>query len=235
MYTKGCSVKLSTRKAIQRKSLEVRRSRRREHAALVIEQITQCRAEGLGYRRIADRLNLGDVRPPRGGTWQPNQVRRIWSLAASESIQYVLPIEERPPEARVENGYEATGGDAVTEREAVESVKTEDETPAARIWRQVENGVDEDLLPTREKRTKDLAKKLDRELDKNGWRMFVSGCAYTMANGKGPQRRNAEVALVDTVRRWRGQVMDLLPDRVVDLERIVEAGLECPEQPPRKE
>ena len=222
-------MKPSTRKAIQKKSLEVRRSRRRDHAALVIEQITQCRAEGLGYRRIADRLNLGDVRPPRGGTWQPNQVRRIWSLAASESIQYVLPIEERPPEVRIENGYKATGG------EAAENAKSEDETPAARIWRQVENGVDEDLLPTREKRTKDLAKKLDRELDKNGWRMFVSGCAYTMANGKGPQRRNAEVALVDTVRRWRDQVVDLLPERLVDLERIVKAGLDRPEQPPRKE
>lgn len=228
MYTKGCSVKLSTRKAIQRKSLEVRKARRREHAALVIEQITQCRAEGLGYRRIADRLNLGDVRPPRGGTWQSNQVRRIWNLAASESIQYVLPIGERSPAVRIENGCETAG-------EVVESVKPEDETPAARIWRQVEHGVDEDLLPTREKRAKDLAKKLGRELDRNGWRMFVSGCAYTMANGKGPQRRNAEVALVDTVRRWWGQVMDLLPDRVADLERIVEAGLDRPEQPPRKD
>ena len=223
-------MKSSTRKAIQQKSLEVRRSQRREHAALVIEQIAECRAEGLGFRRIADRLNLGDVRPPRGGTWQPNQVRRIWSLAASESIQYVLPIGERSPEVRIEDGYEATEG-----KTAESAAPREDETATARIWRQVEHGVDEELLPTREKRTKDLVKKLDRELDRNGWRMFVSGCAYTMANGKGPQRRNAEVALVDTVRRWRGQVMDLLPDRLDDLERIVEAGLDRPEQPPRKE
>ena len=63
------------------------------------------------------------------------------------------------------------------------------EALAARIWCQVEHGVDVDLLPTREKRGKDLAKKLDRELDHNGWRMFVSGCAYTMTNGKGPQCR----------------------------------------------
>ncbi len=116
----------------------------------------------------------------------------------------------------------------------VGNVMTEGEAVADRIWRQVEHGVDEDLLPTREKRAKDLAKKLDRELDKNGWRMFVSGCAYTMANGKGPQRRNAEVMLVDTVRRWRDQVVDLLPERAADLKRIVEAGLERPE-PPRKE
>ena len=111
----------------------------------------------------------------------------------------------------------------------------EGEALAARIWRQVEHGIDEDLLPTREKRAKDLAKKMDRELDKNGWRMFVSGCAYTMANGKGPQRRNAEVMLIDTVRRWRDQVVDLLPERAADLQRIVEAGLERPEPPPRKE
>ena len=89
---------------------------------------------------------------------------------------------------------------------------TDGEDLAVRIWRQVEHGVDVDLLPTREKRAKDLAKKLDRELDHNGWRMFVSGCVYTMTNGKGPQRRNAEVMLVETVRRWRDQVVDLLPE-----------------------
>ena len=80
-----------------------------------------------------------------------------------------------------------------------------------------------------------MAKKLDRELDQNGWRMFVSGCVYTMTNGKGPQRRNAEVMLVETVRRWRDQVVDLLPERAVDLRRIVEAGFDRPEPPPRKE
>ena len=116
----------------------------------------------------------------------------------------------------------------------METVMTESETLADRIWRQVEHGVDEDMLPTREKRTKDLAKKLDRELDKNGWYMFVSGCAYTMANGKGPQRRNAEAMLVDTVRRWRDhQVVDLLPERAADLKRIAEAGIDRPEPPSR--
>ena len=91
------------------------------------------------------------------------------------------------------------------------------------------------LRRDRENRTRDLAKKLDRELDQNGWRMFVSGCVYTMTSGKGPQRRNAEVMLVETVRRWRDQVVDLLPERAVDLRRIVEAGLDRPEPPPRKE
>ena len=48
----------------------------------------------MGYRRIAGLLNLGGVAAPRGGTWQANQVRRIWRLAASESLQYVLPMGE---------------------------------------------------------------------------------------------------------------------------------------------
>ena len=127
----------------------------------------------------------------------------------------------------------AVGGDVGQGKENLMTIDGED--LAVRIWRQVEHGVDVDLLPTREKRAKDLAKKLDRELDHNGWRMFVSGCVYTMANGKGLQRRNAEVMLVETVRRWRDQVVDLLPERAADLRRIVEAGIDRPEPPPRKD
>ena len=65
--------------------------------------------------------------------------------------------------------------------------------------------------------------------------MFVSGSAYTIANGKGPQRRNAEVMLVVTVMWWRDQVVELLPECSGDLRRIVGAGLDRPEPPPRKE
>ena len=106
----------------------------------------------------------------------------------------------------------------------------------ARIWRQAVEGLDVDrLLPTREKRTKDLAKKLDKPLDRNGWRMFVSGQAYAIKHGKARQQRNAEVMLVETVARWRGQVLDLLPDRLADLQRIVRVGLARPEQLPQRE
>ena len=104
------------------------------------------------------------------------------------------------------------------------------------IWRQVCEGLDEErLLPSREKRARDLAKKLDRPLEKNGWRVFVSGQAYAMQNGKARQQRNAEVMLVETVARWRAQVLDLLPDRLVDLQRVVRAGLAQPEPPPVRE
>ena len=90
-------------------------------------------------------------------------------------------------------------------------------------------------MPSREHRAKSLARKLDRELDKNRWRMFVSACAYTMANGNGPQCRYAEVMLIGTIRRWRDQVVDLLPGRAVDLKRIVEAGFERSGLPPRED
>ena len=71
------------------------------------------------------------------------------------------------------------------------------------IWRQACEGLDvERLLPSREKRARDLAKKLDRPLDRNGWRIFVSGQAYAMKHGKARQQRNAEVMLVETVARW---------------------------------
>ena len=85
------------------------------------------------------------------------------------------------------------------------------------------------------RRARDLTKKLDRPLDKNGWRMFVSGQAYAMKQGKARQQRNAEVMLVETVARWRAQVLDLLPNRESDLQRIVRAGLANPEKPPARD
>lgn len=93
----------------------------------------------------------------------------------------------------------------------------------------------ERLLPTREKRAKDLAKRLDRPLDENGWRIFVSRCAHTIAEGKAPQRRNAELQLVEAVARWRRQVRELLPEREDELRAIAEAGLARPEAPSRRE
>ena len=66
----------------------------------------------------------------------------------------------------------------------------------------------------------------------NGWRQCVTKVNHFY---NGPQRRNAEVMLVETVRRWRDLVVDLLPESAADLQRIVEAGLERPEPPPRKD
>lgn len=104
-----------------------------------------------------------------------------------------------------------------------------------RLWRQVEHGIDADrLLPTRHQRTKALVKKLDRPLEVNGWRIFVSGCAHSIFNGKARAKRGAELMLVRTVARWADDVADLMPERMGDLRRIVEHGIENPAPTPNR-
>ena len=111
-----------------------------------------------------------------------------------------------------------------------------DETVAERVWRQASSGVldRERLLPSNEKRLKDLLKKLDRPLEKNGWRIFVGTQAYAILNGKAPQKRNAEIMVVETVGRWAAEVRELAPERLVDLQRIVETGCNNPAPLPPK-
>ena len=105
----------------------------------------------------------------------------------------------------------------------------------ARVWRQVEHGLDVDrLLPNRHQRTKALAKKLDRPVEKNGYRMFAAGSAYTVANGKAKAARNAEAALVRAVREWVDAVADLVPDRIGDLRVLVEHGIANPAPTPNR-
>ena len=105
-----------------------------------------------------------------------------------------------------------------------------------RVWRQVRDGLDRArLLPADDKRRRDLAKRLDKPMDRNGWRMFVAGCAHTIEHGKASQRRNAEIQLVDTVARWTGDVGELMPERMADLRAIVDYGLSHPEALPRKD
>lgn len=104
-----------------------------------------------------------------------------------------------------------------------------DEPLEARLWRQVEHGLDEErLLATRHKRRKLLEKKLDRPLGVNGWRIFVSGQAHAIETAKAKQRRNAEAMLVRTVRRWLDDVVDLCPERIGDLRRLVSHGIGNP-------
>ena len=105
-----------------------------------------------------------------------------------------------------------------------------------RVWRQVEHGLDEDrLLPTRHKRRRTVEKKLDRPLDVNGGRVFVSGLAHAIGTGKAKQKKNAEAMLVRTVRSWLEDVAELCPERIHDLRRIVEHGIANPAPAPRRE
>ena len=64
-----------------RRSVEARRATgKAAHAAEVWPEIQRWRQQGMGWRRIAAMLNLGGVAAPRGGSWHPNQVRRIYHL-----------------------------------------------------------------------------------------------------------------------------------------------------------
>ena len=115
---------------------------------------------------------------------------------------------------------------------AATAAASADEEPLVdRVWRQVRDGLDRDrLLPAEEKRLRDLAKRLDRPPESNGWATFVAGQAHTISTGKARNRRNAEVALIQAISRWVADVEELLPDRMDDLRAIVDYGLNHPRQ-----
>lgn len=100
-----------------------------------------------------------------------------------------------------------------------------------RVWRQVRDGLDrERLLPADDKRRRDLAKRLDKPPDSNGWATYVAGLAHTIGTGKARNRRNAEIALVEAVTKWTADVAELLPDRMAELRAIVNYVLHHPKQ-----
>ena len=104
-----------------------------------------------------------------------------------------------------------------------------------RVWRQVRDGLDrERLLPADDKRRRDLASAWpSRPKATDGQRMSPPQ-AHTIDTGKARNRRNAEVALIETVSRWAADVADLLPDRMADLRAIVDYGLHHPQQLPNQ-
>ena len=81
--------------------------------------------------------------------------------------------------------------------------KISEEPLAERVLRQVRSGtLDESrLLPSAEKRARDVGKKLDRLAPRQGWYTFMAGQAYAVATGKAPSKRNAEVMAARAGRR----------------------------------
>ncbi len=63
----------------------------------------------------------------------------------------------------------------------------EEERLADRVLRQVRSGtLDESrLLPSADKRARDVGKKLDRLAARQGWYVFVAGQAHAVATGRG--------------------------------------------------
>ena len=65
------------------------------------------------------------------------------------------------------------------------------------------------LLPSAEKRARDVGKKLDHLAARQGWYTFMAGQAHAVATGKAPAKRNTEIMAVEQVARWRSEVSSL--------------------------
>ena len=108
--------------------------------------------------------------------------------------------------------------------------KISEEPLAERVLRQVRSGtLDESrLLPSAEKRARDVGKKLDRLASRQGWYTFMAGQAYAVATGKAPSKRNAEVMAVEQVMRWRSEVSRFAPDRLEEFDELIADALNNP-------
>ena len=105
------------------------------------------------------------------------------------------------------------------------------EVPAVRIGpRRVRSGrLDESrLLPSADKRARDVGKKLDRLASRQGWYTFMAGQAYAVATGKAPSKRNAEIMAVEQVMRWRSEVSRYAPDRLEEFDELISDALNNP-------
>ena len=84
------------------------------------------------------------------------------------------------------------------------------------------------LLPTADKRARDVTTKLDRLAARQGWYIFLAGQAHAVATGKAPARRNAEITAVDQVSRWRSEVSRFAPDRLDEFDQLITDALNYP-------
>ena len=109
-------------------------------------------------------------------------------------------------------------------------LKISEEPLAERVLRQVRAGtLDESrLLPSGEKRARDVGKKLDRLAARQGWYTFMAGQAYAVATGKAPAKRNAEIMAVEQVLRWRSEVSRFAPDRLEEFDELISDALNNP-------
>ena len=91
------------------------------------------------------------------------------------------------------------------------------------------------MLPGKDKRERDLMKKLDKLAAQSGWHTFVSAQAHAIATGKAPARRNAEIMVVQEATRWRREVERFAPERLDEFDASIQHALEHPEPLQRPE
>ena len=109
-------------------------------------------------------------------------------------------------------------------------LKTSEEPLAARVLRQVRTGTLDEarLLPSAEKRARDVGKKLDGLAVRIGWYTFIAAQAHAVATGTAPAKRNAEIMAVEQVARWRSDVSRFAPDRLEEFDELVADALNNP-------
>ena len=176
-----------------------------------------------GLRPFATRtgIPLGQIRSVLAG--RASRYTTLQSIAAAVGMRlFVGPVEQ--------NGPEVPGETPSRRVMRTTELKISEEPPAERVLRQVRSGkLDEArLLPSAEKRARDVGKKLDRLAAQQGWYIFMAGQAYAVATGKAPAKRNAEIMAVEQVPRWRSEVSRFAPDRLVEFDELISDALNNP-------
>ena len=105
-----------------------------------------------------------------------------------------------------------------------------DEPLTKRVGRQLVSGkLDEErLLPSREQRTRQIAKKIDRMAGHGGWYLFVAGQAHVIQTGPARKQRNAEITIVTEAGRWLRDVRRFVPERTDEFFALLDHALEHP-------
>ena len=183
------------------------------------------RIEQEGLRPFASRtgIPIGQLRSVLAG--RASRYTTLQSIAAVMGMRlFVGSVERNGPEASV--GAGAPSKPTVTTSE----LKISHEPLAERVLRQARSGTLDEarLLPSDEKRTRDVGKKLDQLAARQGWYTFMAGQAYAVAAGKAPAKRNAEIMAVEQVLRWRAEVSRFAPDRLAEFDKLVADALNNP-------
>ena len=182
------------------------------------------RIEQEGLRPFAKRtgIPLGQIRSVLAG--RASRHTTLQSIADAMGMRlFVGPIERSDPEV----SDETTPSRRVM---TTTELKTSEEPLAERVLRQVRAGTLDEarLLPSDEKRAREVGKKLDQLAARQGWYTLMAGQAYAVATGKAPAKRNAEIMAVEQVLRWRSEVSRFAPDRLAEFDELIADALNNP-------
>ena len=180
------------------------------------------RIEREGLRPFATRtgIPLGQLRSIAAG--RAARYTTLQSIAAVMGMRlFVGPVERSGPEV---------SETAPVRRATTTELGFSEEPLADRVLRQVRSGTLDEarLLPSAEKRARDLGERLDWLAARLGWYIFIAGQAHTVATGKAPAKRNAEVIMVEQVARWRSAVSRFVPDRLDEFDELIADAMNNP-------